>query len=36
VKTDETLNPGNYTLLITITNGLISQSTYTHLQITTN
>jgi hypothetical protein len=36
VKTDETLNPGNYTLLITLTNGLISQSTYTHLQITTN
>ena len=36
VKTDETLKPGNYTLLITITNGLISQSTYTHLQITTN
>ena len=36
IKTDKSLTPGNYTLLITITNGLISQSTYTHLQITTN
>ena len=36
VKTDETLTPGNYTLLITVTDGMISQSAYTHLQITTN
>ncbi|HYW02216.1 MAG TPA: hypothetical protein VE862_12155 [Candidatus Acidoferrum sp.] len=36
IKTDKSLTPGNYTLLITITNGLISQSTYTQLQITTN
>src|SRR5208282_1765559 len=36
VKADETLTPGNYTLLITITNGMITQSAYTHLQITPN
>ena len=36
VKTDETLPLGNYTLLITVTDGMISQSAYTHLQITTN
>ena len=36
VRAEESLAPGNYMLLVTITNGLISQSAYIQLQITTN
>jgi len=32
VKADTALMPGNYTLLITVTDGMISQSTYAQLQ----